>query len=440
MSGENATPEQLYERAVAAHQAGHLDEAETLYSDILRQVPDHPAILTMMGVLSGQRGDAAAAVDWLGRAVSLAPGDTGAQYNLGTALLELKNFADAAEVFRRVLSMDSGHAGAAFNLGKALQESGQSGDAAVAFGNAVSLRPDHLPSQVEWAACLAEIGNTDEARMILERVTESKKATPGSWHDLGLLCLRDRDWDGARTAFDAALAIDPWHVRSVAFKGIALHEGGHDAEAARLSDLDGLIDVSPLTADAPAGLANPALIEALVGHSSLVWERPDTTTLGGAQTGNLVDDGNPVIADFVAALTARIEAYVAARAADDAHPFTARIPSEWRYSIWATILERDGHQAPHLHPGGWLSGVYYAEVPDFVLSDENTDRAGWIEFGAPGYGIQAVRPPVLRHIRPEPGTLVLFPSCFFHRTVPLAEPGRRISIAFDLIPLAWRAP
>lgn len=439
MSGDTATPEQLYEKAVAAHQAGSFDEAEALYHGILQQIPDHPAILTMLGVLSGQRGDAAAAVDWLGRAVNLSPGDTGTQYNLGTALLELKKFADAAEVFRRVLSLDAGHAGAAFNLGKALQQSGQVTDAVVAFGNAVSLRPDHVPSQVEWAACLAEIGNSEEARMILERVTERKKGTPASWHDLGLLRLKDGDWDGAITAFDGALAIDPWHVRSVAFKGIALHEAGQDAEAAQLNDLDGLIDVGPLATDFPADQTGAALIDALTNHPSLVWERPNTTTLGGAQTGNLVEDENPAVSAFVAALTARIEAYVAACSTEAGHPFTARIPTEWRYSIWATILERDGHQAPHLHPGGWLSGVYYAEVPDPVLSDENTDHAGWIEFGAPGYGVEAVRPPRLRYIRPEPGNLVLFPSCFFHRTVPLADAGRRISIAFDLIPLAWRA-
>jgi uncharacterized protein (TIGR02466 family) len=123
---------------------------------------------------------------------------------------------------------------------------------------------------------------------------------------------------------------------------------------------------------------------------------------------------------------------------DKTHPFLARIPAKWTYSIWATILYQNGHQAPHLHPAGWLSGVYYLEVPEHVLSAENEDQKGWIEFGAPGYGIEPVRPPVVKRIRPEPGNLVLFPSYFFHRTIPLADDNRRISIAFDLIPSSWR--
>ncbi len=36
-------------------------------------------------------------------------------------------------------------------------------------------------------------------------------------------------------------------------------------------------------------------------------------------------------------------------------------------------------------------------------------------------------------IRPETGLLVLFPSFFWHRTIPFQGGGKRISIAFDLI-------
>lgn len=38
----------------------------------------------------------------------------------------------------------------------------------------------------------------------------------------------------------------------------------------------------------------------------------------------------------------------------------------------------------------------------------------------------------LRHVLPEAGTLLLFPSYLFHRTLPYAGSGERISISFDL--------
>jgi len=39
-------------------------------------------------------------------------------------------------------------------------------------------------------------------------------------------------------------------------------------------------------------------------------------------------------------------------------------------------------------------------------------------------------------VRAEPGRLVVFPSWYWHRTLPFAQPGERISIAFDVMPLA----
>jgi len=38
----------------------------------------------------------------------------------------------------------------------------------------------------------------------------------------------------------------------------------------------------------------------------------------------------------------------------------------------------------------------------------------------------------LRVLRPEEGVLLLFPSYLFHRTLPFAGEGERISISFDL--------
>ena len=37
-------------------------------------------------------------------------------------------------------------------------------------------------------------------------------------------------------------------------------------------------------------------------------------------------------------------------------------------------------------------------------------------------------------IRPEPGLLLLFPSYYYHRSLPYDGAGERISISFDLAP------
>jgi uncharacterized protein (TIGR02466 family) len=117
------------------------------------------------------------------------------------------------------------------------------------------------------------------------------------------------------------------------------------------------------------------------------------------------------------------------------HPFDAHPPRVFRLYSWAVIMHENGHQTPHIHARGWLSGVYYVEVPDEVSRDD-PERNGWIEFGRSEerwYRPKTVVP--VRQIFPEPGLLVTFPSYFWHNTRPLRSKGRRISFAFDIIPV-----
>jgi uncharacterized protein (TIGR02466 family) len=97
---------------------------------------------------------------------------------------------------------------------------------------------------------------------------------------------------------------------------------------------------------------------------------------------------------------------------------------------WANLMPAQGVQAAHIHNLGWLSGVYYPKLPK-ALGDE-TDHAGWLGFGRPGYGIEATRAPALRFLEPEEGLLVCFPSYLWHWTEPFQGDEERVSVAFDV--------
>ena len=118
---------------------------------------------------------------------------------------------------------------------------------------------------------------------------------------------------------------------------------------------------------------------------------------------------------------------------DVAHPFLARQPKFWSLNIWAVVLGAQGYQSPHIHSSAWLSGVYYVAVPSSVQTAcESND--GWIEFGRPLFQFRASGEPKMRQVRPGPGVMVLFPSYFYHHTLPSHSDELRISIAFDVIP------
>jgi hypothetical protein len=122
-----------------------------------------------------------------------------------------------------------------------------------------------------------------------------------------------------------------------------------------------------------------------------------------------------------------------APARDGFDPWPRARPAAARLRPWG-LLQREGdYEALHIHPSGWLSGVYYARVPSAVSG--GTDGRGCIEFGPPT-GLAEVVPdaaPTRRYV-PREGLLLLAPSHYPHRTIPSGLDEDRISIAFDVVP------
>ena len=151
----------------------------------------------------------------------------------------------------------------------------------------------------------------------------------------------------------------------------------------------------------------------------------------GQSTGELLP-GRGAVADFGALVAEAVDRYRDALPQDSGHPFLADIPKSVRITAWGVILDEGAYQVPHIHPSAWLSGVYYVALPPALGADDD-GTAGWIEFGRPYWDFQIRAEPETRLIEPEEGLMLLFPSYMFHRTLPFAGAGERISIAFDVL-------
>src|ERR1700722_11067806 len=97
-------------------------------------------------------------------------------------------------------------------------------------------------------------------------------------------------------------------------------------------------------------------------------------------------------------------------------PLRRRNRGASRYNgSWSVRLHSAGYHTSHVHPRGWISSACYIELPDSIRTGHSGQ--GILSFGAPGM----VTTPALDaelSIRPEVGKLVLFPSYFWHGTLP----------------------
>lgn len=98
---------------------------------------------------------------------------------------------------------------------------------------------------------------------------------------------------------------------------------------------------------------------------------------------------------------------------------------------WSVRLHRDGYHTSHVHPRGWISSACYIQLPDCMSSGHTAE--GVLSFGAPGMLTTPSLPAELS-VRPEVGLLVLFPSYFWHGTLPFHSDQPRLTVAFDAVP------
>jgi hypothetical protein len=164
-------------------------------------------------------------------------------------------------------------------------------------------------------------------------------------------------------------------------------------------------------------------------------EPVDQSLRGGTQTaGVLFGRREPVIRALRDACASTIAQYVATLPDDEQHPFLRRKSTRIRFAgSWSVRLRSSGRHANHFHHEGWISSAFYVQLPLTMLAESSGRTDGWIQFGAPPEELGLNLPP-RRLVQPRVGRLVLFPSYFWHGTVPFEDTTPRMTAAFDAVP------
>ena len=229
--------------AFRLHDAGQLDEAAALASDLLRRQPKLAGAHYLAGLIALQRGAAPRALDHLVQAerhgppspslslalarahaatgardaaiahyqaaVRGAPDVAEARFGLGVALLQAGRFLEALVELERDVALRPEHAEGFNNLGSVLRELGRLPEAIAAFEQAVRLRPDYSRALSNLGVALADAGQPARAIATIERALALAPDNPGALNNLGHVRKAQRDYDGAIETFARLAALRP---------------------------------------------------------------------------------------------------------------------------------------------------------------------------------------------------------------------------------------
>lgn len=424
--------EAVASKARAALQRNDVTAAISLLDTALAAPPAHPGLLALRGAAHARVRRFDDAISDFTAALRLTPENPALLFNRALAFNASERVEAALADFSEVMRLDPRSIEAAANAGVLLQRMGRHAEAIPHLEQARAARPGDPRILRSLGNAMRGDGRADEGLTLLAESERLAPADPAALTDHAVALLGAGRAGEARIRFERALALDPRDQTALAGLYMAANDLGDAATADRLMDYDRLLAGACIRAE--DGVDVDALREATLAHSGLHWEPAGRSTRRGEQSAMLdLAPGSP-FAGFGAFLERFVAARIAAVSADPAlasHPWGGAAPRRWRLQSWATVLHEGGHQDPHIHPAGWLSGVLYIDAGDATPGPMD----GSLVFGHPPPAAMASTPREHVHA-PRTGALMSFPSYFFHHTRPYRGTRPRISLAFDVMPPA----
>ncbi len=199
--------------ALCLHQQGRLDEAERAYRQILAEKPEHPGALHLLGVIRQQRDDPDAALDLIGRAISLNPHKAVYRNNYGAALLTLGRYGEALRSFQRSLAIRPNYPDALANLALVQTAIGRESDAMANYRKALSLDPRHRDARRRLARLLEGSGRHQEVCEMFPQ-GPAERRSPEDLLDLGNIFLGAGREAEAADQFRELIAVQPENAKA----------------------------------------------------------------------------------------------------------------------------------------------------------------------------------------------------------------------------------
>lgn len=452
---------------VALRGLNRLAEAESSYRRALELKPGYAVAHHNLGALLAQQQRAEQALEQLEFASRMGLRGRELAYNRGRVLADLGRFDEAERAYKDALGADPAYVDGQVALSKLRYMRGDPAfDREIA--RAAAANPDDPHLALAHGDLLRLAGRLPAAESVLRGLLARRGCLPRATAALAIVLHEQGRLDEALAEVSAAqqagvddVSLDeslvgitlsmgngsdvlpivrrrremsPLDQRWLAYEASALRLLG-DPGYGELYDYDRF--VRPFTLEPPSGWPdiesfNADLTELLQKRHRLQAQPLGQSLRFGTQTQrSLLVDPDPTIRAFLQTLAAPIAAYREVIGRDLVHPLISRNFGDHKLvGCWSVRLRRGGYHVNHIHPAGWISAVYYVEVPPEVADAEA--RSGWIKFGEPGLPLTGALPE--RFVQPRPGRLVLFPSYMWHGTVPIVGDDPRITIAFDVLP------
>jgi protein O-GlcNAc transferase len=189
-----------------------------------------------LGMALKQQDQFADAEQALRQAIAIDPSLPDAPYTLGVVLWQTGRGADALAEFRKTIALNPEFADAHYMLATVLKQQGDADGAAAGFRRAIALRPTSAEAHLSLGQVLQQRGDTagaGEAFAEAERLRKLKADAQASTFAVGVgrEKLKQRDLTGAIAQFREAIRLAADNPQAHYQLALALRQAGREADA-----------------------------------------------------------------------------------------------------------------------------------------------------------------------------------------------------------------
>ncbi|MEO1143787.1 MAG: tetratricopeptide repeat protein, partial [Pseudomonadota bacterium] len=321
--------------------------------------------------------------------------------NLGACYIELQRFDEGLDAYAKAVDLKPDYVPALRNYGAALRDVGRLDEAEKILEKIPVLQPEFALGFLSLGVTKAKLEKMDEAAECLEQALKLEPEMREAHYELGKVFKYQGDMNKALEHFekvDSMIArvqvlellhdmgnrdellprlkklcdAEPKNLRAAAFSAYASHQYEMDnlhsfardpMDLVSVSDLSDRLDYSPRM-----------LTELMLAADELttVWQH--ATTRGGTQThGNLFDPAlqNEQFSKLEKLIRKELRGY-REKFKDCPDGIINDFPRDFTLKGWRVKLMKAGFQKPHIHSGGWISGVLYLKIPKQIEGNEGS--------------------------------------------------------------------
>lgn len=195
--------------SIALRHCGRGEDALASARDAAAIAPEDITVCNTLGLAALDLGRTEEALQAFEAGLRHAPEQVALALHRAKCLSRLGRTREAIEGFTQVLSRAPRLVEAWRDLAAAQAAAGESGAALESCRRALALRPEDHDVRLEQAVALLRVGHAQAAERQFDALSTSRPDDARAWHWLGFARLRRKDHDGARTAFQRTLALDP---------------------------------------------------------------------------------------------------------------------------------------------------------------------------------------------------------------------------------------